>query len=395
MAQYYKNVAGVQKASDLYYNILIKNNNTGYDKDGNPIPIETSTALVFDEMRSQPYLSKPSDYFMSIVSFQMDSQSLPIFIAEPVAGAVDVNETLYFYTIFDENNNMLLHKRIVWVPQDLSVPKPPSPVPADYTRYPYYFCYDYEYFTNLINTQLVTDFQDAGITQKPPFLVYKDKNISLIGDASVYTTDTKGTVINSGGLKIFFNTEFYYLFSSLPAIKYSEPLNSVLNANYQLLFVQNPSGLNTIEVNTDLLTSPPSSPYTAIESKCEYPPFSFWNPIDSIIFTTTHLYVVPELISANSPYGLSGGLQVSNANQFYILMDYVTPLFRGNDYQPNIIYEPQAEYRLSDLYGNTEISQLQISVFWKDKWGVLHTFTLESGGTASLKILFRKKVFYE
>lgn len=394
MANYGRKIAGVQDASDLYYNILIKNNNTGYDSSGNATVNNVSTKLIFDEMRAQPYLDKPSDYFVSLLTFQVDSIRLPVFIAEPIAGSTDINDTLYFYTITDGNDAVILHNRIKWKPQNVDAPLPPSPVPSDYTKYPYYFCYDYQYFLNLINEQVAQDFITAGLTQKPFSLVYNKGNITCIGDKDTYRTNFQGYVWYSvvNPLKIYFNTELYYLFSSLPSIY---GFNPNVNVDYQILMNINPSGLNMTTVYTDLTTSPPSSPYTAIQNKSEYNPLAWWSPIDSIIFTSSFLYIVPELISANSSYGLSGLSDTANANQFYILSDYKSPEYGGNNYQPILFYEPVAEYRLSDLYGQMPISQLQIVVYWKDLWGVLHDFYLESEGMASLKLLFRKKIFYE
>jgi hypothetical protein len=40
---------------------------------------------------------------------------------------------------------------------------------------------------------------------------------------------------------------------------------------------------------------------------------------------------------------------------------------------------PSAEYRLIDMYGNDELHNIDINVFWKDKKGVLRPFNLGSG----------------
>jgi hypothetical protein len=77
-----------------------------------------------------------------------------------------------------------------------------------------------------------------------------------------------------------------------------------------------------------------------------------------------------------------------------MLTDYSARLRTGTEYKPNISYEPNAEFRLVDLYGDQPLSSMRISLFWKDKFGVLHPLFLEAGGTAYIKILFRKKTFY-
>jgi hypothetical protein len=159
--------------------------------------------------------------------------------------------------------------------------------------------------------------------------------------------------------------------------------------------VVNPSGTNLSDVPTNFSSVPPSGNRRVVSSITEYPPFPMWNPVDTIVFTTSHLHIVPELIAANATTtSQNTNSQKSNAESYYILADYAAPLYTGKEYKPNITYQPSAEYKLSDVYGNNPVYQLKMNVYWKDKYGSLHRFLLESGGTASLKLLFRKKVFY-
>jgi hypothetical protein len=60
-------------------------------------------------------------------------------------------------------------------------------------------------------------------------------------------------------------------------------------------------------------------------------------------------------------------------------------------YKPNLIYVPSAEYRMIDMFGDNDITTFDINVFWKDKRSNLIPFTLQSGASASMKILFRLK----
>jgi hypothetical protein len=397
--------------SELYYNILIKNNITGFDKDANPIPIASSVHLVFNETRSIPYVHNPSKYYMSVLSFEMDTQSLPTFIVEPIPGATNINKTIYYVTITDANDNVISpngHTNITWVPEDLSAPEPPSPVPDNFNEYPYYFGYTYSYFIELVNKAIASACAGRIPTiTNPPVLQLENGIISLVAFATPganksFLTDERGNCVNLNGtpnpqgLKIFFNSELYYYFSSLKAFERKEPLKGVaLNANFQLILNVNPSGTNYKKVFTNLTQVPLAASINAVISTCEYSPIPFWNPIDSIVFTTNYLNVVPELIAANAVTGVSSTeASASNAEAYYILTDYAAPLYTGTEYKPNIFFQPQAEYRLSDLYGVNPVYQLVLNVYWKDKYGSLQIFKLESGGTASLKLLFRKKVFY-
>jgi len=379
----------------LYYNILIKNNNTGFDNNGNSIPITNSVPLVFDEARSNYYINDPCDYYMSVVSFQVDSQSLPIFICEPVVGSNNINDTIYWLTITDSSDNVLSHQNVQWEPEDLSAVPPVGTAPANYTANPYYYSYSYNHFVGLINKTIENMCNSISFPDRAPFMTVKDGTVSITGSLSGFATAYQ---FDLPTYKLFFNTELFYLFSSLNSLARGDPLTGSLggityNANYQILFVQNPSGLNYSLVYVNLNEFPLTTSYPAIVNTCDYPPFAFWNPIDSIVFKVAQLHVVPELISANSQFGTEGGVAPTNADQYNILSDYVASFVGTDTYQPAITYEPVAEYRLSDLYGKGKISQLQITTSWKDKNGIQHVFNLESGGTAAIKIMFRKKEF--
>jgi len=394
---YDKSSSGSLSATDSYYNLIIKNNNTGFDISGNPVSVPTDTPVVFNENRTVPYLYNAKDHFASVISFQLDTSTLPVFICEPVIGDTNVNNTIYFFTISEWTGtgtiyNTLSHQRIQWQPQNKAVPVPPTPVAADYSNNPYYYSNTYEHFISLFNAQMAAEWVVLGLditAGPPPFMLFENGSISIFANEGMITRPDGVPLGNN--IAIFFNTEFYSLVSGLPSIKQFEtPAN--LNQNYQILFPFNISGNNLVTLYTDVAQT---TSYKAVKSRAEYSPLSFWNPIDSIVITTAYLNTVPELVTSNSPSLVDGGRVVSNAEQYYILFDYMAPNYGASDYHPSVKYEPNAEYRLTDLYGVGEVNQLEVRALWKDKWGYLHTFTLKSGSSSAIKLLFRKKSFYE
>ena len=60
------------------------------------------------------------------------------------------------------------------------------------------------------------------------------------------------------------------------------------------------------------------------------------------------------------------------------------------EYKPNLVYTPYV-YRYIDMKGNRPIYSLDISVFWKDRYGNLIPFKLSAGSTITLKLMFIKK----
>ena len=368
--------------NELYYNILIKNNNVATGLSNAAIPI------IFQETRSNPYINPANDYYMSVVSFEVDTQAIPAFICDAVPDSTDRNQTIYAVSV-QAGTDTPITVYITWSPEDTTASLPPVPVPNDYNSYPYYYLYTFQHLFDLINAAISSAYSLAGGTDKPPFLVLSNNQVSLVASVSDFATNSSPSVFT-----LYFNTPLFNLFSSLDAQNVYVPTN--LAANYQMVFYAYPDNSNVLPVYTNLSTTPPSVPYNAIYNNCEYSPFPMWNPVDSIVFQTQQLTVVPELIAKPVTYGPTDQQNVGvNADTYYVLADYSSPLILGTEYKPSISYVPLAEFRLAELYGEEELNSIAINVSWKDKFGVLYPLLLEVGGTAYIKIMFRKKTYYQ
>jgi hypothetical protein len=351
---------------------------------------------------------------MSVVGFEMDTQSIPVFICDPIVGQSSINDTVYTVTMnYITNsgaNNTVVQTRVQWEPEDISATVPTGLVPDNYNMDPYYYAYTYQHFISLVNKALATCWTALGIPAAPntltTFISLEGDKVILNANTPQCLTDSSGNIVtNAGaadttGVKIYFNTELYNLFSSLEAIKIPQPLvnigpaSSYLNSNYQMLFTINQSSTNAKLTPIDFNNVPPTLTYAMYQNISEYSPLPYWNPIDKVVFTTAQLPVVPQLVAAASNYYSDSQNSGTNADVSYILCDFSAQLATGTEYKPNITYIPPAEYVLNELYGDVPLSSISIYVFWKDKFGDLHPFLLEAGGTALLKIMFRKKDFY-
>jgi len=114
-------------------------------------------------------------------------------------------------------------------------------------------------------------------------------------------------------------------------------------------------------------------------------------PIQSLVFTTTLMPVLPQLIGIPRVLNNNNSSVGQNDNLSNEITDLVVNLVNGTEYFPNVLYLPTAEYRMIDLQGNAPLYGIQISVQWKDVYGIYHDFFLQNGCSCSLKIMFRKK----
>jgi hypothetical protein len=178
------------------------------------------------------------------------------------------------------------------------------------------------------------------------------------------------------------NSPLYDIFGSLNALRLG--YNDV-GRNFQII-VENYAGFNSYSY-LDVITN---TTYNVIEVIQEYPTISAWSPISSIVFTSNTIPIVSNQVSKPTVFtqGNILGNFGNNSNFQQIITDMVTD---DGFYKPNIVYNPTAEYRLIELQGNTPLTNFDVSIFWKNKIGVLTPFYLGSGCCCTLKVLFTKK----
>jgi len=265
----------------------------------------------------------------------------------------------------------------------------------------------------------------------PPYMVWNstlDANLylntlfSVLGNyyAPSRTFSTSGTtqVSTSGAtqpfrLKLAFNASLYSLFSSFPATEtiIDGEKFFILNVPNQVPLLQDNS---TIPLRAlplipdypflypyyDTATRVFSIPYPVgsissyplqdyfILLKQEISTIDAWCPVGSIVFTSNQLPIIPSQFSSSNTTGNVPNSATIGNRFALVITDLMT---NQQGYRPNLIYNPTAEYRRLALTGNMGIRNIDINVFWRSKTGQLLPFRLQSGGSASLKLLFEKK----
>jgi len=383
----YKNNSSSDK---IYYDIQITN-------------VESTSvsppAVIFNESRNIPFLMCPQDYYMSIIRFTLDTATLPIFIPTiqtnpAINTTTDLNQTIYTFQ-FSYNGFYGTETSIIWRPQDVSLTPLPfitlNLVTTQNNSTGYYYCYTFEYFASLINEQLQPAFSDfitayntafpadpLPTTTPPPVFAYD-------GSSSVFRIMFEESFLQQPGatpIYFYMNAPMFDLFGSLNALKLGY---STSGRNYQII-VENYAGFNSysyFDVTTGVT-------YNVIEVIQEWSTISSWSPVSAIVFTTATLPIAPNLLS-NPTIFLNGNILGSygnNSNFQLVLTDFVAD---GGFYKPSIVYNPTAQYRLLELTGNQPLTNLDVSIFWKNNYGELIAFTLGSGCVATIKILFTKR----
>jgi hypothetical protein len=408
MPDYHTEIGGAIDADHTYYNITMTNDN---------VATQQAVPLVFNETRSVPLIVNPSEHFMSVMRFELETPSLPVLFVQPKLGssATDstVGNTVYSITI-TLSTGPTLRRYVFWNPDETY--SGPAYLDKSSLSNPYFNCYSYQSFINAVNSQIESMSVFLGQTTYPA--LYYDANTKLItlsAPLTTYRTDIDGTNLAGGGItaSIFFNEPLFNLFSSL-AYSYVGGTEG-----YKMVFY---TGSNTLYSSPqpyvlNVYTNNAQSGAQFISNTQEYPSIGLWTPVKSLIFKTVLLTNVAELQgkpliygypvdnaiipapnntkpNPDFPYfGSPTNYNPANADVLNILVEHNVVLKTGTEYKPFVFYEPTGEYRLTDLVGQMPINQIDISVYWKDDFGVLNPLYLPVGCSASIKILFRKKSF--
>lgn len=373
----------------VYYDITISNLQN------------TTTApptIYFNETRNSPFILDPESYYLSIVRFTLDTNTLPI-ITPDIQPAPNSNLNLTNYSITLEWTNPVAPFQtftqqtfLIFIPQNLQaiVPAPPSQTNngLQNNQTGYYDIYNYQYWIQLVNNTFTACYNALNAQVVAAGLVLPSPNAPVMSwdtqqNVAILNADVAGyndAVANY--IKIYFNPPLFNLFSSFPFI--IESADVVPNGKNARLVMTGFGGANQVQF-------PPVAPtYIALQIVQEYSTISLWTPITSIVFTSNTLPIVANQVSApllffNNQRFTTGG---NNSNIAQIITDFVA---NEGIYKPSITYIPSAQYRLVNLVGNSPLYNIDVEVFYKNRVGEFIPVRLGSGGTATIKILFTRK----
>jgi hypothetical protein len=388
----------------------------------------TNIDLVFNEVRQNPIVLCPEEWFMSVVRFSIETPTLPVFIPQALLGQADPNKLVYSFTLSVVSGGNTYYGKANWIyiPQDTSLAVANAPAITQQNSQ-YYYVNTFSAMTLMMNkawsqayANLLSALSTAGQTALPsnsnPFMVYDAgaSKWSILFPQYLNSTNPPELIPdnydpNSGGtrlIKAYMNTASQVLLSSFPTTYLGNGTEQVANGtNYQFQ-VYNNNNQNLISNVYPAFPSAVPIPYgssgTSVDClliEQDYSTTTLWNPVQNIVFTTSLVPVEPSLGTApqifNYYNGSANNLTGSTPNESNVLVPIMTDLevqaTTGDGWKPTIQYLPRAEYRLMDLRGSYPVHAIEIGVFWKDSYGVLNRFQLAPACSASIKIMFRRK----
>lgn len=313
----------------------------------------------YQATKTQPIISNPEKYHVSVDRFQIDGKSLPIYVFNPASPPA----------VWLEYGGFSAKVDFIFVPQNTYVVNP-SIVPFN----KYYHVYDIQHFLDMMNTALATAFANLGglvvlpVGSSSPYIVWN----APTGLASVYAQKAFYNLSLGAPIEIFFNTALH------DVLLFFNTYNDAFD-KWQLRMNDNYNNTQTIGVVDWLFITQQANGASG------------WNPVKSIIFTSSSIPVAGTYTSLNSQASNSNATNEDDTNSLAILIDFkIDPTFAMSP-RTELLYVAQDNTRKLDMQGNTPLKNININIFWSDTAGNLFPLVIARNKEASIKLLFTKK----
>jgi len=376
----------------IYYDVTVSNFQS---TTAEPLP------FYFNESRTIPFINKPEDYNLSVVRFSVDTGNAPVFIPSIVPNQNDPDKTIYSITLkYTAPSGQIIfgEANMDWVPQDKSASVPTAPSSTvnglQDNSTGYYNCFSYTFLMLRIYQTFQTariNLLAAAAAAVPPIVLTipnapvanwdsSSQKLNLYFQANVFDETPGATLLNPAVVECFFNVNLFSLFSSTPAVFFG--YNQPFGAEWRIGVV------NVGSTNLQIIVPPaPGVQYDSIQVFQEQSTTSSLSPILAIVFCSSTLPIESNQVS--TPVFLNNNQQLGQVGNNAATAPIITDLISDTGtYAPNIVYTPTAQYRYITLYGNAPLTNLDLQIYYRLRNGSLVPFTLESGGSVTVKFLF-------
>lgn len=348
----------------IYYNATFTNRPPDDPNLAVPMPAK------FIDTRSEPILTNPSEWEMSVVRFDTSSALIPVSVIPIITGILGntylqvsirrtpLDEGTAFVTLTDHGYT------------DLGLPAGSV--------------MSYQQLLDDVNTAYAAAY--AALIVKPagsaaPQFIWNasEQLIDLYVDPSYVRAppaDATLTIGMSQSLQVFLNG-------------WITRKTQIATAQYQL--VLNPSEAlvqPAIGARTNLPLSVQAAPATLYKFQQQATMVGQWNNARTIIITSSLLPSRPEFIPTN----VTANSNSVSSGSARIISDFLLPPETNPMIGRTILeYLPTAEYRVIDLVGDAPLYSIDMQMLWTDFLGNVYPLILAPGSTFSAKILFRRK----
>lgn len=351
-------VTNSTNSDNLYFNVQIVSDNTSM-----------ATPTNYNITRTRNILDLASDYYVSVVRFEIPSFYVPVLVFQ-LANPITDNAT-GVYEISLTYNGVTIREPVLFDQQTAGF---------ETTDPAFYYIYTYDAFLTMLNqAALVAYNQLPGTlaTDYPPVFRFDPSNSSfdiLVTESYLQQTANR--------IDIGMNASLFTLFSAFEAVRLNS--NNIVGSGVPNDYLITCKNLGTNNYLVDLPPIPTTLPgvsYNVWSVVSNWQATYNWNPFKKIIITTTKLPIESESI------------QGSGDGTLKILTDFIPDNTVG-DVRSVYQYNPQTQYRLVDLKAHHSLRDVDLQFWWQDINNVLNPIVIPPNTELTLKLGFFKKSLY-
>lgn len=355
----------------IYFNIEINSDNS-----------INKTEAKYNITRTRDILDVPSNYYLSVVRFNIPSFFLPLAIFQKSATNDDEGVYSVSMDVIDlaDNNNVLATAgptNLIYIPSVENISKGDSE---------YYFMYNYQILADMINVAMQTCFNAVKVTIPdntkfaPPVVnfdavsqkfVWQFQSIWVENDMVVEEVDYDTM------FRLYVNDPLWTLIYGLNHTRINNTIN--FSATGQDILIEPIILFDNITQKESLESVLSEDNYYNITS--EYITLYNWNPFKKIILTSGN-------IPCRSEYVKGSGDSYQK-----IITDFI-PSNNITDQRSVFQYNAGNNLRLVDLTSNSPLRNIDIKIWWEDVNQNLNPLYLPWNSQANIKLAFYKKSLF-
>lgn len=338
----------------------------------------------YNSTNSTPIVLKASDYYCSVLRFDIPLNTIPLMIMPikedqpdplltPFTIGISIGATNYPSPVLYESSGSAFK----------------VPATNNNPTSEFYWVYTYQKLIGMVNRALAIAWLNSGLEtlhsklKAPYFFLNKTSGlISLIAPEPLIilrnVLPPPPPDPRPDPPRIYMNEALLNYFDAFNVFYYGVNLPDGRDTSFVLEDVSAPYYLN----GESQMTTVPAKYY---EFKQEYSVLSLWSDLRKILITSNTLPIAYE-------YTASG---VSADTQTPILTDFVPQIDAQGQSRSIAYYQPLSQYRLVDLISDAPIQKVDLRIFWESVSGGIFPLILSQFQQVNIKLGFFHKSIYK
>jgi hypothetical protein len=326
-----------------------------------------------------PILDNCSEYYATIVKFDMPLQSIPVTIFPVIPNQSNPNLSPIIVGILN-SGTQYLQNVIYTSPWEITIFPPPIQNQPTQVVTPYYYVFSYDLMIKMINNALAIAYTNSGLGGTAPYFIY-DASTQLI---SLIVSSLFNSAI--GPQVIVSNRIFQYIDQIATTLLEVTP-------TFNNLYTYNVYGLVNESYGYAQYAIAPMNPPAFYKITQGATTVMNWNPLRKILFLTNLIPIHYEQTPSTNIILENSGV----SNSIPLMIDFTPNVEKAQDNRSIAYYNPggYGSYRLVDMTTNTPLYKIDVKVYWQDINNNIIPFIIPSYQQANIKLGFIRKSLYK